>query len=410
MKKIFQFIQVSVIVVILFVWGCSKQNNDSKQNQNQNRGQMTLDEILNNLSAMSFSALVPDSVIVNALNNLPTYSSYASGSARYEMYMFHLGPAFKSDKELFNALYCAYSLPHWDYYKLSKEALDKPLNTARRLMLETARTYLRNPENLKSLYQQKKPLLVSRFQSFNIEEKTRFLEWLKNAKSAMELFYNKEFQDKYRNYLKAEADLIESRLQENNSRAEYDEFFKNKIQGDSAINKEIRKRYCDVTDHADNDQWMMTETVPAEEKETYNAFRELDGKYTAQRIIRNKYFDEMRKAEQILSENNPDLFSFLFVGRRFLEGGKELVDAWIWIADDIICARIRLLTSSIALSQTGIDKIIRELKLRGIESYDLQKVELDNLQKELEIFLSNEEEFKELCKMCSQHAPYYIAE
>ena len=204
-----------------------------------------LGQVLANLKNKTFESMISDDSVVSLVGRLfndQFYSKRVNWDSRFEiLYNETVDPL----KEYYGDNYYYQIKPIGEFLKDHDEIWD----IGRKMIMEKARSHLKNSDNLWSLYTSKKPLVVAELKKRAYEEQEQFKAWLGNAKSGLEVFLSSKFQKKYPEYLKP-----------------------------------------------------------------------YDG-----------YSDDSEK-----DPLTPDVYATMFAGRRFKEGGRDLVKAYIRIADDLL--------------------------------------------------------------------------
>lgn len=171
-----------------------------------------IQSVVKGLEAKTFAALVPDSVVRSSiqeiLENRYLQNSFGGNTvARHEVFENELCEPF-GDK-CWDALYAAYSGGEWYFQNngIPVEA-DEPLNKARKLIMDKARNYLKDPQNLLTFYQSKKTIIDEELRKFaDTPEKIKQLEkWLKGAEEGIQAFDDPKFQKAYAEYLAKEKE------------------------------------------------------------------------------------------------------------------------------------------------------------------------------------------------------------
>ena len=161
------------------------------------------------LEAKTFAALVPDSVIRKSIQEFlgqDRRDTWAGNTvARHEVFKNELCEPFGDKCRV--ALYAAYSGSEWFFKNagISVEA-DEPLDNARKIILDKARNFLRDPRLLLAFYQSKKEIIVEELKKAaqTEEEKAQLEEWLKGVEEGLRAFDDPEFQKAYATYLATE--------------------------------------------------------------------------------------------------------------------------------------------------------------------------------------------------------------
>ncbi|MBI2634461.1 hypothetical protein HYW82_02190 [Candidatus Peregrinibacteria bacterium] len=178
------------------------------------------------LEAKTFATLVPDSIIRKSIQEFLDHyrqDTWAANTiARHNVFESELCAPFGS--KCWDALYAAYSGGEW-YFKndgIPVEA-DEPLNQARKIILDKARDYLKDPQKLLTFYQSIKGVIVEELRKAaqTDEEKAQLELWLKGVEEGLKAFDDPKFQKAYATYLAAEKTLHETPYEDPTGQQKY---------------------------------------------------------------------------------------------------------------------------------------------------------------------------------------------
>lgn len=308
-----------------------------------------VEDAVTQLQRIAFNQMISDEIITKAITKTFEEIRWAKGEcgitfwntnyyARHAVFNKYLRKPFKSEDELYSALYAAYSGGEW-YYKDAGLPLEinKPLNRAREIIMSKARNHLKDPENLWSFYQAKKTLALNLIKSKPLKQQNEFLCQIITTKKALEAFSNKEFQKAYQKYIKAHDEWRQTELAANIAYAAYCTVINELIEGLSKNNR-FRNQVLvrSMTYWGDHNRSEVTATIPQDRQELYKIFekKELENDNTDR--VSFVAYKVMRNARGRMNTFTPNPWASLFAGRRFNEGGTKLVKTYIRIADNLM--------------------------------------------------------------------------
>lgn len=99
-------------------------------------------------------------------------------------------PAFEKN-QAWNVLYCAYTLPHWDFYKISR-IYEEPLVKMRTAMMNAAKTYFAEPKNLRSFYEKHHEEIIDSYAKLSPKRKAEFMSALISTEKVFSNILNDE--------------------------------------------------------------------------------------------------------------------------------------------------------------------------------------------------------------------------
>lgn len=302
-------------------------------------------EVVANLRMATFGQLVPDSIIrqtIGRANDRRWVSWNANTFARHAVFRDRLLGVFDDNEKLYwDGLYAAYSggEGYFQHYGLPVE-LDQPLKEVRRLIMETAREYLRDPNNLEAFYQAKKPIILDEVAKLSPKNQMKIRQWLGDAITAFRRF-SKEDLKKYQARRQAEEGWLESSRQALKASRAFEEAG-NQLMAmlplDSLLAKQVKERsgwYHQVDDRPVMKRITVAE-VPTNAIELFARYRVAEKNWADAEMHNAQMYRLFSQQGEKLWENTPDEYATLFAGRRFNEGGQSLVDAYIRIADDLL--------------------------------------------------------------------------
>jgi len=309
-----------------------------------------VEDAVTQLQQIAFNQMISDEIIAKAITKTFEEIRWAKGEcgttfwstnhyARHAVFNKYLRKPFKSEDELYSALYAAYSGGEW-YYKDAGLPLeiDKPLNRAREIIMSKARKHLKDPKNLWSFYQAKKTLVLNLIKNKPFKQQNEFLCQIKATKKALRIFdSNERFQKAYQKYIKAYDEWWQTELVEDTACTAYftarDKLIKG-LSKDNQFRDQVMGRSTSYW--GDYSRSKVTTTIPKGRQELYKIFekKELESD-NADRASFAAY-KVMSGVEKKMNILTPNLWASLFAGRRFNEGGAKLVETYIRIADNLI--------------------------------------------------------------------------
>jgi len=315
------------------------------------------------LEQATFNQMVPNKIIAKAFEesrfskaeNLYNGTTFWSMNfyARHAVFDEYLRKPFEDENEFYNALYAAYSGGEW-YYRDADLPLeiDGPLNKARKLIMNKARNHLKKPTNLWSFYQAKKELIIGLINEKDLSQQNNLLNQLNITKSAFEIFESEEFQFAYKNYIEARKKWWKELIAEDTARKAYNEATNNLIKGierDDEFYKQVTMRSWIISNGRRS---KVTVAIPEDRKELYRIFEEKELEFDSADRTSMATCNRIDRARGGMDTLSPNIWSSLFAGRRFSEGGSELIKVYIQITDDLIktLERIRAFETPTTLS------------------------------------------------------------
>lgn len=183
------------------------------------------------LEAKTFAALVPDSIVRKSIHEFLGHhrqDTWAANTiARHNVFESELCAPFGS--KCWDALYAAYSGGEWFFknYGIPVEA-DEPLDQARKVILDKARDYLKDPQRLLAFYQSKKEVIVDELRKAaqTDEEKAQLESWLKGVEEGLRAFDDPKFKEAYAAYLATEKASHETAFEDPTSSKKYEAYRK----------------------------------------------------------------------------------------------------------------------------------------------------------------------------------------
>lgn len=308
------------------------------------------------LERMTFNELIPDHVVKQALHNFLYYnkghsakiSSFrANTEARHVVFEDNLQAPFKDYKQYYGALYAAYSAGSERRQKWYANDDGIPfeiipyLEKARELIMEKARAYLKDPRNLWAFYQAKKTIILSEIKEQPSEVQTDSVAWLEKAKKGLEIFSDPQFQIAYRNYHNAYSDWWNvATKKEWETASAYNEITKQLLAtlSEGEFLKQIKSRtgWNYVGQKGRPYKPEVTVAVPHEVKAIYTDYQAKEVVWADAEQAGFQAYLKMNTLKEKMDKLTPDSYASLFAGRRFQEGGNELMVIYIKIATDII--------------------------------------------------------------------------
>lgn len=99
---------------------------------------------------------------------------------------------------------------NWWYGKRGLPVSAAPLVAKfRATMMQKARAYLANPDQLRAFYEARKQVVISHIRSLDAAERQKTVEWLQSVQSGFATFYNPDVQEAYALVVKTEREWLD---------------------------------------------------------------------------------------------------------------------------------------------------------------------------------------------------------
>ncbi len=112
--------------------------------------------------------------IFSANTIVPYDPKNVMGILRTQTFQQSLKPAF-SESRAWEVLYCAYTLPHWDYYKVNRRVFEKPLLKMREAIMSSAKSYFADTTNLYNFYKKSYTEIIDFYVSLDSKSQSEFV-------------------------------------------------------------------------------------------------------------------------------------------------------------------------------------------------------------------------------------------